>query len=188
MLHDILTSLRFVLGTLLVCSVLYPAALFVFGLTVVPARAEGSLIRDEQGQVIGSRLVAQSFKRPEYLWPRPSAVDYNGAAAGGSNLAPSNPALTERAVVQVAEYAASDASPVPGELVAASGSGLDPHITLAGASHQVDRIAVTRGVAPDRVEAILRTVATAANPWTPPLVNVLEANLALDAQLGAHQP
>jgi K+-transporting ATPase ATPase C chain len=188
MLRDILISLRLVAGTLLVCSVLYPAVLLGFGSAVIPNRATGSLIHDERGQVIGSRLVGQSFTRPEYLWPRPSAVDYNAAAAGGSNLAPSNPALTERAVARVAELGAHEANPVPGELIAASGSGLDPHITLAGAQYQVERIASARGVAPSRVEEILRSVASAGNPWTSPLVNVLEANLALDAQLGTHHP
>jgi K+-transporting ATPase ATPase C chain len=188
MYQDLVTSLRLVLGTLAVCSVLYPAVLWVFALIVVPQRAEGSLVRDESGQVIGSRLVAQKFERPEYLWPRPSAVDYAGAAAGGSNLAASNPALEERAVVSVGAYAATEAAPVPGDLVAASGSGLDPHITLEGARYQVARIAEARNVAEGRVEELLRHVATSGNPWTPPLVNVLEANLALDELLGSHQP
>lgn len=188
MLKDLLTSVRFVLGTIVVCAVLYPVVLWAFGLAVVPRRAEGSLVRDDSGQVLGSRLVAQSFKRPEYLWPRPSAVDYAGAAAGGSNLAASNPALAERARAQVAQYAATNASPVPGDLVAASGSGLDPHITLEGALYQSKRIAAARGVAEDRLEEVLRLVASSGNPWCPPLVNVLEANLALDEQLGSHQP
>ncbi|HVI01830.1 MAG TPA: potassium-transporting ATPase subunit C [Enhygromyxa sp.] len=183
---DILTSLRFVLGSLLLCSVLYPAALLLFGMAVVPARAEGSLVRDESGQIVGSRLVAQAFERPEYLWARPSAVDYNAAGAGGSNLAPSNPALTERARAQLVELAASESVPVPGELVAASGSGLDPHVTLDGARYQVERIASARGVGTSRVEDVLRRVASVGSPWSPPLVNVLEANMALDEQLGVH--
>lgn len=185
MLNDMSISLRFVLGTLAVCAVVYPGLLLAVGQTLVPARADGSLVRDASGAIIGSRLIAQGFERPEYLWPRPSAADYDGAAAGGSNLAASNPALTQRAEARVDQLAATAAHMVPGELVAASGSGLDPHITLAGALYQIDRIARARDVGTDRVEEVLRQEASSGTPWSPPLVNVLEANLALDRNLGS---
>lgn len=185
---DIRTSLRFVLGTLIVCAALYPAVLLGLGRAVVPERAEGSLIRDANGTVIGSRLVAQKFTRPEYLWPRPSAVDYDGAGSGGSNLGASNPELAKRADADVARLGVSSAATVPGDLIAASGSGLDPHITLDGALHQVNRIAAARRVAASRVEEVLRQTANRATPWSPPLVNVLEANLALDQNLGLLAP
>jgi K+-transporting ATPase ATPase C chain len=181
---DIVTGLRLVIGTLLVCAVLYPAFLLGIGRVAVPARAEGSLIRDSSGTVIGSQLIAQEFRRPGYLWPRPSAASFDGSAAGGSNLSAGNPALIERAEADVARLRATPAGAVPGELVAASGSGLDPHITVEGALYQVDRIATARGVRAHRVEAILRHGASSGTPWSRPLVNVLEANLALDAALG----
>lgn len=185
MRKDMSTSLRFVLGTLAVCAVAYPGLLLAVGQTLVPARADGSLIRGTSGVIIGSRLIAQAFEHPAYLWPRPSAAGYDGAAAGGSNLAASNPALADRAEAQVAQVGASAAHRVPAELVAASGSGLDPHITLDGALYQIGRIARARGVRADRVEEVLRYQATSGMPWSPPLVNVLEANLALDKNLGS---
>lgn len=186
MLKDILTSLRLTIATLLVCSVVYPAAILGVAMAAVPDRAEGSLIRAEDGTVIGSRLVAQAFTQPEYLWPRPSAVDYDGGAAGGSNLGPSNPELSDRVRAQVLTLEADGEVEVPGELVAASGSGLDPHITLAGALYQAERIATARGVDPSRVEALLQQHSAGGSPWSPPLINVLEVNLELDARLGAH--
>lgn len=188
MFQEMLTGLRFVVGTLLVCSVFYPALLLGVGQAVVPERASGSLVRDPRGNVVGSRLIAQKFTRSEYLWPRPSAVDYNAAAAGGSNLAASNPALTRRAEAAADELNATAASPVPGEMIAASGSGLDPHITLRGAIYQARRIAEARGVSQTRVEEVLRHQASGGTPWLPELVNVLETNLALDENLGTIPP
>lgn len=184
MFKDLFISVRAWLASLAVCAVLYPLVALAFGQLIVPERAQGSLIRNDAGQVVGSRLIAQKFTRPEYLWPRPSAVDYNAAATGGSNLAPSNPALTERATGAVTHLSATAERPVPGELVAASGSGMDPHITLDGALFQVPRIADARGLAASRVEEIVRQHA-ASNPWSPPLINVLETNLALDRSFGS---
>jgi potassium-transporting ATPase KdpC subunit len=185
MIQDIRASLRMTLGTLAACAVLYPGLLLLVAHAVVPGRAGGSLERDDSGVILGSRLIAQGFARPEYLWPRPSAASYDASAARGSNLAPSNAALTARAKAQVDQLVATATGTVPGELVAASGSGLDPDITLAGALYQVERIAVSRRVAPSRVEEVLRQQGSAGTPWSPPLVNVLEANLALDRNLGS---
>lgn len=185
MVKEMLTSVRFVFGTLVTCAMVYPALLLGVGQVMAPARAEGSLIRDSNGAIRGSRLIAQDFERPEYLWSRPSAVGYDGAAAGGSNLSASNPALTRRAQADVARMATAAAGRLPGELVTASGSGLDPHITLDGALYQVSRIARARGIGAHRVEEVLRREASAQSPWSPRLVNVLEANLALDTNLGS---
>jgi K+-transporting ATPase ATPase C chain len=183
MSKDIIVSLRVWLSSLALCAVFYPLLVLVFAQVVVKERAQGSLIRNDSGQVVGSRLIAQSFVQPEYLWPRPSAANYNAAATGGSNLAPSNPALTERAAQAATQLSATSERPAPGELVAASGSGMDPHITLSGALYQVSRISRARGIQGARVEELIRTHAS-PNPWSPPLVNVLEANLALDSRLG----
>lgn len=184
MVKDMVTSLRFVLGTLAACAVVYPGLLLAVGQIVLPAGANGSLIRSASGAIVGSRLIAQDFEHPAYLWPRPSAAGYDAAAAGGSNLAPSNPALAARAGAQLARLEASAARRVPAELIAASGSGLDPDITLEGALYQLDRIARARGVDASRVEEVLRYEASSGTPWSPRLINVLEANLALDRNLG----
>lgn len=183
MSRDLFISVRAVLASLVVCAVLYPVVVLGFARIAVPEEAAGSLIRNEQGQVMGSRLIAQAFTRAEYLWPRPSAVGYNSAATGGSNLAPSNPALTERATAAVAQFEATHDRPVPAELVAASGSGMDPHVTLQGALFQVPRIAHARNLSEARVEELVRQQAV-PTPFSPPLVNVLEANLALDKSFG----
>lgn len=181
-------TLRLVLVTLLSCSVLYPLLVLALGRAVAPGAAEGSLLRDREGKVIGSHLVAQAFSRDDYLWPRPSAVGYDAAAAGGSNLASTNPELRLRAEQALAGLqqgmGAASSTPVPAELVTASGSGLDPHVSLAGALWQAPRIAAARHVTVERVQEVLRAQATEPSFGRPALVVVLEANLALDVELG----
>jgi K+-transporting ATPase ATPase C chain len=182
------TILRLVLVTLVGCVVVYPALLLAFAQTVVPERAQGSLLRDETGEIIGSELVAQGFEQPAYLWPRPSAASYDAAAASGSNLSGSNPALRERAEATLAQLGTPADTRVPADLVAASGSGLDPHVTLAGAELQAARIAAARRLDEARVLEVLRREATDASSLRPAIVNVLEANLALDRELGRAAP
>lgn len=175
-----MSALRFVVVTMLLCGGLYPGVLLGVAL-LAPDAANGRLIvRD--GQVVGSALVGQKFSRSEYLWPRPSAVDHNAAAAGGSNLGPTNPALTERAKASIAALGGD--GPVPADLVTASGGGLDPHVTLAGALYQVPRIARARGVDGARIAAVFEAAAEPEGVFRPALVNVLQANLALDEALG----
>ena len=91
------TSIRIVFVTMVVCCLFYPLVILGLGQTLAPYSANGSLVRNDQGEIVGSELIAQGFSRPEYFWPRPSAVDYNAAAAGGSNLSPTNPELRDRA-------------------------------------------------------------------------------------------
>jgi K+-transporting ATPase ATPase C chain len=182
------TTIRLTLVTLLGCAVIHPAVVLALARVLAPEQAEGSLLRDDAGRIIGSELLAQRFERDDYLWPRPSAADYDAAAAAGSNLASNNPALRERVQVDLVRLGASTASPVPAELVTASGSGLDPHVTLAGALHQASRIAAARHVAVERVEEALRSQATRPGLVRPALVNVLQANLALDRELGRVRP
>ena len=145
-MNDLKSSLRFLILSLGVCAVAYPAVVWLFGQAAAPAKAEGSLIRDPHGEVIGSALIAQGFASARYVWPRPSAVGYNAAAAGGSNLSPANPAVAERARATLAALGATAARPAPPDLVTASGSGLDPHVTLAAARYQAARVAAARGV------------------------------------------
>lgn len=181
-MNHIMTSLRLTGITLLLCSVAYPLFILIAGQIGMPYTANGSLLTDSEGRVLGSELIAQPFSSPGYLWPRPSAVDYNGAGAGGSNLSPTNPALRERAAGALKAYGANKGVPVPLDLVTASGSGLDPHITLKSALFQVDRIAGARGFPDGAINKVLLD-----NSFVPggvfarePLVNVLKVNLALD--------
>jgi K+-transporting ATPase ATPase C chain len=183
----VLDTLRILAGLLLaslLVSGVYAALLLTFAVLVGPEAAAGSLIYDADGRIVGSRLIGQPFSNPGYLWPRPSAVGHNADAAGGSNLAASNPALRERVVADLARFEASEDRPVPVDLVTASGSGLDPDITLAGALYQAQRIADARRVDRHEIEERLRSLAHTPNPWSPELINVLEANLEFDRTFG----
>lgn len=187
-MNALFASLRIVVATMLVCVAGYAGLIWGIGQAVTPETANGSLILRSDGTVLGSRLIAQNFTRPEYFWPRPSAVDYDAAGAGGSNKSPTSPDLTERGAEIVARYGATPDNPLPAELAAASGAGLDPHISERAALYQVPRIAEARGLDPARIESLIREqVFTPGGFLTPDrLVNVLELNLALD-QLAAAQ-
>jgi len=176
------TSIRIVLITIVVCCVIYPLIILGVGQTLTPYAANGSLVSNGRGDIVGSKFIAQKFDRPEYFWPRPSAVDYDAAAAGGSNLSPTNPELRERAESLVVRLNASIADPVPADLVAASGSGLDPDITLAAAWFQAGRVAEVRQLNIETVRALLDALAYRPGGALTPqrLVNVLLVNVALD--------
>jgi len=164
----------------------YPALVTVVAKVFFPARAAGSVVvRD--GAPVGSALIGQPFSDVRYFWPRPSAttpVPYNAAAGSGSNLAPSNPALVKAIAERVAALRAANpgGGDVPVDLVTASGSGLDPHISPAAAEYQVARVARARGMTADRVRALVRdaTEGPSLGVLGDPRVNVLELNLALD--------
>ena len=179
----LLPSLRLWLVTFLVCVIGYTALVLGFAQGLVPFQANGSII-EADGRAVGSQLIAQDFKSPRYVWPRPSAVDYDGMGAGGSNLSPTSPDLAARAAETVARYGATPENPVPADLVAASGGGLDPHISLEGALYQAGRVAAARGLPAAEVERLIEAQAvSAAGPFAPErIVNVLELNLALDRQ------
>jgi K+-transporting ATPase ATPase C chain len=185
----LLASIRLVVASMLICVAGYATVILGIAQIATPATANGSLIRAADGTIVGSRLIAQKFTEPRYFWPRPSAVDYNGAGAGGSNKSPTSTDLTDRAMETVAQYGATAASPLPAELAAASGGGLDPHITERAALYQVARIAQTRGVGQADVEAVISEHAFAPGGFLTPerLVNVLELNLALDAMQAGGQ-
>lgn len=179
----IFSSIRVVLATMAICVAGYTTLILGFAQIVTPATANGSLVTDAGGKVVGSALVAQDFKTSRYFWPRPSAVDYNGAGAGGSNKSPTNPELTERAEEAIGRYGATAAAPLPADLVTASGAGLDPHISLAGALYQVPRVADARGVPEAQVKALVEQNAVApGGAFTEGrVVNVLMLNHQLDA-------
>ena len=177
----ILPSLRIWAATLAICVAGYVLLILVFAKAFAPHQAQGSIV-EVDGRAVGSELVAQSFSSPEYFWPRPSAVDYDGAGAGGSNWSPTSPDLATRAAETVARYGATEADPLPADLVAASGGGLDPHVTLEGALYQVERVADARGLPEDEVRRqVERMAESAGGPFAPDrIVNVLAVNMALD--------
>lgn len=186
MFIEFIRSLRLTGLTITVCVIAYTALILASASIVAPEMRLGSLIYGADGTVIGSRLVAQAFTRPEYLWPRPSAVEYNASGAGGSNLSPTNPKIRERAEAILANYMLKDGVTLPADLVTASGSGLDPHISLAAALIQADRIAMSRQVDVSTIRELLQKRASSElSPSVAPegLINVLEFNLLLDSQL-----
>ena len=189
MLTEIKRGVLFTIVTMALFGGVYHVGLWAVGQVVFPAQAQGSLIRRDDGSVVGSSLVAQAFTRPEYFRPRPSAVDYNAASTGGSNFGPSNPEhlqlMQERFADLVARESAS-ASEVPSEMVTASGGGLDPHIPPAAAHLQARRVAAARGSNPNRIRALIdaHTEPPTFGFLGRARVNVLELNLALDRELG----
>lgn len=180
------TALKMVVGLSVVLGLVYPLAVTGLAQLLMPARANGSLL-EQSGKVVGSELIGQSFDQPGQFWSRPSATaesPYNGAGSGGSNLGPSNPALAKAVAERIAAIRAAGptpAGPVPLDLVTASGSGLDPHISLAAALYQVPRVAWQRGLAPASLRELV--MAQAETGWfvgkDDARVNVLKLNLAL---------
>jgi K+-transporting ATPase ATPase C chain len=178
--------------TLVVFSVLtgliYPFVVTGIAAVCCARQAQGSLIR-QGDRLVGSSLLGQPFDDPKYFWPRPSATTpqpYNGASSAGSNLGPTNPAQIDAVKAQLTALQQADPdnkSPVPVDLVTASGSGLDPHISPAAAEYQIARVAHARGIDPQRLRGLV-AAHTQARQWAvlgEPRVNVLELNLALDA-------
>ena len=172
----------------------YPALVTGLAQLLMPQQANGSLIVKD-GKVVGSKLVGQQWEGAQYFWGRLSAtspVPYNGANSGGSNYGPLNPALKDAVQARVAALKAADPAqtqPIPVDLVTASGSGLDPHISPAAAQWQLSRVAKARNLQPAQVQALIEQY-TEGRQWGflgEARVNVLELNLALDALQPAAQ-
>ena len=187
--QEFMTAGRIVVATMAICCLMYGLAILLIGQCLFPHGANGSLIRDEQGNSVGSELLAQGFSRPENFWPRPSAADYNASAAGGSNWSPANPELRARAQAIAAKMGADNRHVLPADLATASGSGLDPHITLAAARFQADRVAAARGIPISAVTELFESKALrAGGALTPePVVNVLLLNMALSGLGKPHE-
>ncbi|MGY4830548.1 potassium-transporting ATPase subunit KdpC [Sphaerotilaceae bacterium SBD11-9] len=171
----------------LVTGVAYPLLVTGVASIAFPSQAGGSLVLHD-GKPVGSTLIGQSFSEPKYFWGRPSATGpmaNNAAGSSGSNQGPLNPALVDAVKGRIEALRAADAgnaAPVPVDLVTASASGLDPHISVAAAQYQAARVARARGLAPEAVRALIErhTEGRLLGFIGEPRVNVLALNLALD--------
>jgi K+-transporting ATPase ATPase C chain len=173
-------ALAFVVLTLNT-GIVYPLIVTAFA-QLFSGKATGSLIV-VNGKAVGSELIGQPFSDPKYFWSRPSATSpqpYNGASSSGSNLGPTNKALHEAVAERLKQF---EQKPVPADLVTASASGLDPHISPEAAQFQVSRVAKARGLTEERIQELLvrHTEARTFGLLGEPRVNVLRLNLTLDA-------
>ncbi len=189
-------ALRTTIVTIVLTGLVYPFVMTGLAQILFPWRANGSLVTDEKGQVVGSELIAQGFANPAYLQPRPSAAGdkgYDPTSSGGSNLGTTSKKLQDRVAGDLKRLKAENpdaVGAVPVELVTTSGSGLDPHVSPQGALWQAPRIAKARGISAERVKAVIdenvegRTFGILGERR----VNVLLVNLALDRQFGRPAP
>lgn len=172
----------------LITGIAYPFLVTGVAKATMPFQAGGSIV-ERSGKPVGSLLIGQSFSDPRHFWSRPSATSpgpNNATSSGGSNLGPSNPALVQAVKGRVSALRGADpgnTAPVPVDLVTASGSGLDPEISVAAARYQAGRIARARGMPQERVNALIaeRSRSRLFGFFGEPRVNVLELNMALDS-------
>ncbi|HVP89210.1 MAG TPA: potassium-transporting ATPase subunit KdpC [Casimicrobiaceae bacterium] len=184
---EIVPALRMLVLMTALTGVVYPLLMTGIAQVVFPKAANGSLIV-ENGKTLGSELIGQPFDDPKYFWSRPSATSpqpYNGASSGASNQGARNPALADAVKDRIKALRDADQdnkAPVPIDLVTASGSGLDPHISVAAAEFQTARVAKARGMASERVRELVAQSTEGRTLWVlgEPRVNVLALNLALD--------
>ena len=189
MFQQLLPGFRMTLVMTILTGLVYPGVVTGLCQLLFRDQAKGSLIT-AGGQLVGSSLIGQAFSKPEYFHGRPSAAGngYDGTASGGSNFGPTNQKLIVRVKADVARFHQENPDykgPIPADLLTASGSGLDPHISIASAEAQIARVATARGVTEDRVRAIMvaNTEGRDLGFMGEPRVNVLTLNLALDRQM-----
>jgi len=189
MISTIRPALVLFAGLTLACGVMYPLAVTGLGSAAFPDQAAGSMIV-VGGKAVGSSLIGQQFTSPKYFWGRPSAtgpMPYNASGSSGSNQGPLNPAFTDAVKGRIEVLKAADPAnlaQIPVDLVTASGSGLDPEISLAAAEYQVNRVAAQRRMAPEQVRALIAQHAGKQyfGFFGEARVNVLALNLALDGK------
>lgn len=185
---DIFKAIRATFILWLITAIIYPLFILIFGQVLIPYQANGSLIKNEQGNIIGSALIGQPFRGDLYFWSRPSVINYstgedagNTGVSGASNLAPSNPELMDYITTQLEELESADIVP-RADLVYTSGSGLDPHISPQSAQNQIERVAIARNLSPEELQQLIEnnTEGRFLGIFGEPRVNVLQLNLALD--------
>ena len=186
--QDFFKSLKLVFALWILTAIVYPVITLVIGQVVFPYQANGSLLSNSAGKTVGSALIGQPFKSDRYFLSRPSSVDYatqpavaTTGASGGSNLAPSNPALLDRIKPEAQRLQQAQIKPTA-DLLYTSGSGLDPHITLESAQAQVQRVAQARKLTEDQVQKLITQAidGRAIGIFGEPGVNVLKLNLSLE--------
>ena len=189
LLHELRSALLATVALAVVCCGLYPLLVFGIAQLCFPAKANGSLMVDAHGTVLGSRLIGQPFTADKYFHPRPSSAGngYDPTSSGGSNLGPTSQKLRDAIAQNITDYRTQNGlatnAPVPADAVTGSGSGLDPHISSENARLQADRVAKARGLALEQVRDLIQQYTDSASLGLlgDPGVNVLRLNLALDA-------
>lgn len=181
-----LKNIRVVLVLLVICGIAYPLLMTGLSQVLMPAKADGSLIKNELGEIIGSELIGQSFNDPGYFHGRISSINYDAAGSGTPNYAPSNEDMIERTNNDLAEFLKENPTvkkeDVPADLMTNSGSGLDPNVSPDGAIVQVPRIAKERGLSEKSLYNLVNqyTEGRSLGLFGEPRVNVLKLNIALD--------
>lgn len=187
--RDFSKAIRSTIVLWIITAVIYPLFILLFGQLILPFQANGSLIKNDQGNVIGSSLIGQPFKSNKYFWSRPSNINYSTGEnagitgiSGASNLAPSNPSLIKRIDTEIKQLKEANIKPTA-DLVYTSGSGLDPHISIESAQNQINRIAIARKLDPNQVELLINkaTKGRFLGIFGEPGVNVLKLNIELDS-------
>lgn len=189
-IREIFKAIRITLVFWLITAIIYPLAILVIGQGLFPSQANGSIMQNIEAQPIGSALIGQVFTSDRYFHSRPSATRYSQGRrarptgiSGGSNLAPSNPALLNRIVEEANQLSDDNIQPIA-DLIYTSGSGLDPHISIQAARQQLERIARARGIEQDEILRLMAKYIDGRFLWIfgEPGVNVLRLNYALDLQ------
>jgi K+-transporting ATPase ATPase C chain len=188
----VMIALRTTVVTLVLTGIVYPLVVTGLAQVLFPVRANGSLVTDERGRIVGSELIGQRFVDSAYFQPRPSAAGeqgYDATASSGSNLGPTSQKLRERVVRDMERLKGENAEAqgsIPVELITTSASGLDPHLSPAATLWQVPRVARARNIAPERIKAVVEEMEEKRTfgLFGEPRVNVLLLNLALDRQFG----
>lgn len=184
-MKNLITAILMTIVTTILLGLVYPLVVTGLAQVIFPDNANGQLIRDLDGAIVGSRLIGQSFSSAGYFRSRPSAASYDASASSGSNLGPTNQKLIDRVKTDVEKLQAENSGkPVPIDLVTTSASGLDPHISPAAADFQLPRVARERGMSEDELRRIVaaHTEGRQFGFLGEPRVNVLELNLDLDAR------
>lgn len=183
------SSLKLFLWMTLLTGIVYPLLITEIAQMTMKAKADGGLL-SSNGKLVGARLLAQKFDQDKYFWARPSAIDYHPLPSGGSNLGPTSAVLKktvqERKAILIKSHEIAETEPIPSELLFASGSGLDPHISPSTAQFQVDRIIKARGFNEAQKEELMTLIHNLTQKRLlgfigEPCINVLELNIALDA-------